>query len=188
MSRWAQLYWPVDMKLPAGVAAFDQKPDGLREEWETVYDNLSELYGDAAPTLVGDSLARWLSAIYYRTALSSDEVGELGMEPLMTVAVWDNIEDDGEFPEGPDWWAPPGEVERACEGLIKLVEADNETALKALEIYVRGSLPVDDPRLGDEIWRKERKVDFLTELRRITENAANCREQGITKVGFLIYM
>ena len=210
MSRWAQLYWPVDKALPAGTAKLDQAlferkrsiltkflPStrklereyvALCSEWEKVIDDLNKLYGDTAPTRDGDSLGRWLSAINYRVALSGDEVRELGIAPLMTIAVWDNIEDDGKFLEDPEWWARPEAVERACEGLIELVEVNNVTAVKAREIYARGSLPDDDPRLGDENWRKEREASFIAEMGRIAQNAAKCREQGITKVGFLVYM
>jgi hypothetical protein len=104
------------------------------------------------------------------------------------VDVWDNIEAEGEFADFPECWAAPEDVERACENLIGLIDANNETALKACEIYVSGRLSDDDSRLQDNSWREEREKEFVEELHRLAENAAKCRERGITKVGFLIYM
>lgn len=209
MSSWAQLYWPVDMKLPEGsgklyrdyykrknsiltkylssTREMGQKLQALQAEWTKTYSDLSTLYQDAAPSLEGYALATWLSELDYCMELSSDEVDALGIQPLMTCLEWDGIEEDGEFPDFPEAWAAPGDVEKACGNLLELLNDRDETALRACEIYVNGRLPDDDPRFTDEAWRKERERNFEAELRRIVENAAKCRERGITKVGFLIY-
>lgn len=210
MSRWAQLYWPLEMTLPKGTDTLEheywtrkrsflkrylsrthqmrQELFALRDEWEKVFHQTSKLYDDLAPTWEGHALAHWLSAVYYESQLSVEEINELEIQPFITIADWDVIEGCGRFPEGPDWWATPEELERACLGLISLVEAGNETALKARNIYVQGGLRNDDPRLADEARRKEMEAGFVTELRRAAENAASCRDRGIEKVGYLIYL
>ena len=209
MSNWAQLFWPVDRELPDGngklyrdyfkrknsiltkylasTREMGQKVQALSAEWENKFDELSTLYDDAAPTLEGHSLARWLSDIDYCVELSSDEVEALGIQSLMTCTEWDFIEDEGAFPDFPSAWAAPGDVEKACENLLGLLNDCDETALRAREIYVNGRHSADDPRLADESWRKEREREFEAELRQMAENAAKCQDRGITKVGFLIY-
>lgn len=210
MSRWAQLYWPVEIALPRGTdklerecwtrersflkrylprtRQFQQELIALEGSWDKIFRQTSKLYDDMAPTREGHALAHWLSAIYYESQLSVEEISALGIEPFITITDWGVITCDGGFSEYPEWWTTPRELEQACLGLVSLVEARDETALKAREIYVQGGLSDDDTQLDDEARRKTMEARFTTELRCIAENAVKCRERGIEKVGFLIYL
>ncbi len=210
MSRWGQLYWPVDIAMPAGDEELDrefqrrkrsiltrylsstrkmrQELSALRKEWAKVFDQLSELYDDLAPTWEGDAMARWLGAINYRSVITLDEERKLGMEPFMTANHWDTIDGSGEFAKDAASWTSPQEMVNACLRLISLIEAGNEIALRVRNAYVERELPADDPRLSDVSWRKEQGEGFVVELRRTAENATKCKERGVEKVGFLIYM
>lgn len=177
MAATVSLIWPLPEPVP------------LEEE-------ATEIYAKLAPLHEESSLWQWMDrCIGRKTELAL----RAGLKPFTVVHPYYEIDERGEYKDGPDDWFSPEELEAATKGFMSKMGLNDLDALFLCECWVREirtrsgnhdgiepmpeMLPGEDPFLVG-LWRTEALGLLISNLESIVQAARNCKREGIERLAF----
>ena len=177
MSLSITLIWPLEEPVPTEAEAWD------------IYTE-HELFHELS------SIADWIDRCvdpHYKLAL------RVGLKPFTIMHAYSCIDDTGEFPDGPDDWFSPEELEQSVEGFMSKMGMDDPDAMVMCEYWVRevrekGDIhrgPGPTPKImpGEEpylvgLWRTRALGLLIYNMISIAHAARTCRRNGIDRLAF----
>ena len=181
MSFYMDIIWPLE----SGPPSF--------EEANKLYEKLN---------FIGDTkcLARWFTECLMGAHCAI--VARLELKPYSFAHMYELIEEDGEFPNGPDAWVSPDEMIDATKKLLSLIGNDDPDALVLMECFINenrtrwarhaGTRP--RPRIveGEDpfevgLWRAQMLSLLLENLQGVIEAANSCKKEGMERIAFCYF-
>lgn len=177
MSLSIALIWPLKELAPTPA-----------EAWE-IYN---EIYTFFEPSSVADWLDRCVEP-HFELAL------RIGLKPFTIVQDYSMIDETGEFPDDPDCWFSPEELEASVRGFMSKMGMNDADAMVMCEYWIREIrqkaaspsyteptpkiLPGEDPYLVG-IWRTEALGLLISNLEAMALAAHTFRNKGIERLAF----
>lgn len=177
MSLSICLIWPLEEPVPTGAEAWD------------IYDEFGSFY---EPT----SIAQWVDLCVY----SYDKLAlRVGLRPFTILQAYSSIDETGEFPDDPDFWFSPDELEQSVKGFMSKMGMNDPDAMVMCEYWVREIrtkgyitddlgptpkiLPGEDPYLAG-LWRTQALGLLISNMEGMARAAQTCRKNGIERLAF----
>lgn len=180
MSLSICLIWPLEEPVPTEEEAWD-------------------IYTEFDPFYEPSSIAKWVDLCVY----SYDKLAlRVGLKPFTIVQDYSSIDDTGEFPDEPDDWFSPEELEQSVEGFMSKMGMNDPDAMVMCEYWIREIrtkgfipddlgrtpkiLPGEDPYLVG-LWRTGALGLLISNMEGMAQAARACRKNGIERLAFGLF-
>ena len=181
MSFYLDVIWPLEGTPPS------------YEESDKVFDLTDH-------NIETKSMARWFTECLMGQHMKV--VARMGLRPYSFAHMYVLIEEDVEFPDGPDAWVSPDERIEATRKFLSLIGNDDPDALVLVECYItetrtrRAGAERSGPRPrfaeGEDsfevgLWRAQTLCELLNNLDGVIATAQACKKKGIERIAFCYF-
>lgn len=181
MSLSITLIWPLEEPVP-----------NIEEAWE-IYNEHNHFF---EPSSIADWIDRCVDPHFQLAE-------RIGLKPFSILHDYSYIDETGEFPDGPDDWFSPDELEQSAFDFLAKMGMNDPDAMVMCEYWIREIrqkggvhdgdgpmpkiLPGEDPYLVG-IWRSAALGLLITNMSSVAATADVCRENGIERLAFGLFV